>query len=183
MLAASARLFIRTTRATAVTKYFVIIPSALLGVSLLSISISDVLADLGLAAALVLTYFAIAKTFETNSRDFASGGGVFAASEQERTQGKLQVACLPASMTRAQIHALQLLPGSTIKFWDPPRSGLGRSWASQGWVLWRWHDASSDPALASGPPLVWRDANPISPTDPFAMASVIATAAQSIRQA
>ncbi len=54
MLAASARLFIRTTRATAVTKYFVIIPSSLLLVSLLSVTVSDVLADLSLPAALVL---------------------------------------------------------------------------------------------------------------------------------
>ena len=180
MLAASARLFIRNTRATAVTKYFVIIPGTLLLISLLSVTISDVLADLSLPAALVLGYFAVAKIFETNSNDFRSGSGPFAGTRRERTEGQLQIACLPASVTKAAVNALLMQPGCPIKLWQPPRTGLGSPWASQGWVFWRWYLAGADSDRDTVPKLVWHDAKPASAEDSFAIAQAITAAARDL---
>ena len=178
MLAASARLFIRTTRAMAVTKYFVIIPGLLLLISLMSLSISDVLADLGLPAALVLAYFAFAKTFDTNSHDFMSGSGAFAATHSERTQGQLQIACLPPSVLKAQVRALLMRPGCPIKLWEPPKTGLGSLWASQGWILWRWYLPGAAPDRAPEPSLAWQDVATVGAEDPFAIAQATTTAAR-----
>jgi adenylate cyclase len=179
MLAASARLFIRTTRATAVTKYFVIIPGSLLLISLLSVSISDVLADLSLPAALILGYFAFAKIFENNFHDFMSGSGPFAATRTERTQGQLQIACLLPSVPKATAHALLMQPGCPIKLWDPPKSGLGSAWASQGWVFWRWYLPGGHLDHETSPKLAWQDVNPQSFDDHFAIAQAIAAASKS----
>jgi len=180
MLAASARLFIRTTRATAVTKYFVIIPSSLLLVSLLSVTMSDVLADLSLPAALVLAYFAFAKIFETNFNDFRSGSGAFAATPTERTCGQLQIACLPATVTKETVNTLLMTPGCPIKLWQPPKTGLGSSWASQGWVFWRWYLGNAGSDLETVPKLIWHDAKPALADDFFAIARAITAAAKSV---
>jgi adenylate cyclase len=178
MLAASARLFIRTTRATAVTKYFVIIPGSLLVISLLSVSISDVLADLSLPAALVLGYFAFAKIFETNSHDFMSGSGPFAATRIERSEGQLQIACLPASAPKATVRALLMRPGCPIKLWDPPKTGLGTPWGAQGWVFWRWYLAAAQSERDPAPELAWRNVDPTCADSPFSIAEAIIAAAQ-----
>jgi hypothetical protein len=29
--------------------------------------------------------------------------------------------------------------------WEPDAQGLGRQWAAQGWVLWRWYPQGIDP--------------------------------------
>lgn len=195
MLAASARLFTRTTRATAVTKYFFIVPGTLLCISLLSVSISDVLVDLSLPAALVLGYFALAKIFETNSHAFMSGGGPFAATGHERHDGQLQIACLPATVSKETVHGLLMRPDvCPIKVWEPVKSGLGRAWAAQGWVLWRWYlplveDGLVDDGRAgslpaeSEPLLAWQNVNsrPAAGAS-FPLARIIAVAAQAASQ-
>ncbi|HTP39904.1 MAG TPA: CHASE2 domain-containing protein [Steroidobacteraceae bacterium] len=185
MLAASARLFVRATRVTAVTRYFFIVPSSLLLISLLSVSVSDRLVDLSLPAALVLLYFAIAKTFETQLHAFVSGGGVFAATRREQHEGQLQIACLPGTVSKDTVRGLQLRADACpIKVWEPVKSGLGVTWAAQGWILWRWHVPGSDPGPEPQPPLAWRNADPAPPAgDPFDLAHVIAAAAQSAWQA
>jgi adenylate cyclase len=146
MLAASARLFSRTDRATAVAKYFVIIPVVLLSISLLSVSVSDSLIDLSVPAAVVLGYFSIATIFETNSRAFAAGTGPFAPAPREVAVGQLQVACLPASLPRSTVAAMLIRSGCPIKLWTPLKTGLGKHWNGQGWVVWRWYVRGSDDA-------------------------------------
>jgi adenylate cyclase len=136
MLIASAQLFTRTNQALTVAKYFFIVPAVLLGTSLLSVSIGDVLVDLSVPAAVVLGYFTFAKLFDSNVRSFIAGTGPFAANTLEAA-GKLQIACLPASVTRQQVIDALKQRGSPIKLWEPEAVGLGKLWAGQGWVLWR----------------------------------------------
>jgi CHASE2 domain-containing sensor protein len=143
MLVASAQLFARTDQALTVAKYFFIIPAVLFAASLLSVSVSDTLVDLSVPAAMVLGYFTFAKLFDTNIRGFIAGTGPYAATHAE-TAGQLQVACLPASVPRTQVLQLLVAPGSASKLWEPDRQGLGRRWADQGWVLWRWRPQGTE---------------------------------------
>jgi adenylate cyclase len=176
MLAASAELFTRTNQALTVAKYFFIVPAVLLAISLLSVSISDLLVDLSVPAAVVLGYFTFAKLFDTNVRGFVSGTGPFAATAQE-SSGQLQVACLPASVTRAQVIELLAQRGSPVKLWEPESVGLGKRWAAQGWVLWRWYSPSSatpETSLA----ITWLDVPTTEAQGPaFSLATAIAEAA------
>jgi adenylate cyclase len=144
MLAGSALLFTRTNQALTVAKYFFIVPGVLLAVSLLSVSAGDLLVDLSVPAAVVLGYFTFAKLFDTNVRGFIAGTGPFAATPQE-AEGKLQIACLPGSVSRADVLRLLEKPGSPVKLWEPESAGLGKIWTAQGWVLWRWFKSSSVP--------------------------------------
>jgi len=189
MLAASAQLFTRTNQALTVAKYFFFVPGTLLLISLLSVSISDLLVDLTVPAAVVLGYFTFAKLFDTNTRGFVSGTGPFAATRGEAS-GRLQVACLPASVSRDRVLTLLMKPGFPIKLWEPVETGLGLPWAHQGWVLWRWfardadgaHDAPAQPregtAAAADLDPCWSD---VPTTDPhggsFSLAQTIAAAA------
>jgi hypothetical protein len=136
MLAASALLFAYTEQALTVAKYFFIIPTVLFAASLLSVSVSDVLVDLSVPAALLLGYFTFAKLFDTNMRDFIAGIGPYAATPTE-SAGQLQTACLPASVPREQVLKLLVRRGPPVKLWEPDAQGLGYLWAMQGWVLWR----------------------------------------------
>jgi adenylate cyclase len=154
MLVASAELFTRTNQALAVAKYFFIVPGVLLAVSLLSVSVSDWLVDLSVPAAVMLGYFTFAKLFDSNVRGFIAGTGPFTANAQEKT-GKLQVACLPATVERDHVLELLTAPGSTAKLWEPEPSGLGKFWAEQGWVLWRWSAADATPASTLN--IEWRE--------------------------
>jgi adenylate cyclase len=155
MLTASAELFTRTNQALTVAKYFFIVPGVLLAVSLLSVSVSDWLVDLSVPAAVVLGYFTFAKLFDTNVRGFIAGTGPFAATAQEKS-GQLQIACLPASTEREQVLELLTEPGSAAKLWEPEPVGLGKFWAEQGWILWRW-SAPAPPAPGSRLDIEWRD--------------------------
>jgi adenylate cyclase len=155
MLVASVELFTRTNQALTVAKYFFIVPGVLLAVSLLSVSVSDWLVDLSVPAAVVLGYFTFAKLFDTNVRGFIAGTGPFAANAQEKT-GQLQIACLPATVERDRVLGLLTEPGSSAKLWEPEPAGLGKFWAEQGWVLWRWTSAS-DAAQEGGSNIVWLD--------------------------
>jgi CHASE2 domain-containing sensor protein len=157
MLAASAQLFARTDQALTVAKYFFIIPAVLFGASLLSVSVSDTLVDLSVPAAMVLGYFTFAKLFDTNIRGFIAGTGPYAATREE-SAGQLQVACLPAAVPRSQVLQLLVQRGCANKLWEPEPQGLGRRWAEQGWVLWRWRLQRSDSdekttGAGDGPPL------------------------------
>ncbi|HEX9139855.1 MAG TPA: CHASE2 domain-containing protein [Steroidobacteraceae bacterium] len=184
MLAGSARLFSRTKQALALTKYFFIIPGVLLSVSLLSVSISDLLVDLSVPIAIVLGYFTIAKLFDTLYRNFLSGTGPFAANRQEKATGQLQIACLPATVPRERILRLLLDRGSPIKLWEPTDTGIGELWAGQGWVLWRWLTPEAK-GLTSGPAVAapeldlnWLDVPIIdSQADSFVLAKAIVAAA------
>jgi CHASE2 domain-containing sensor protein len=157
LLAASARMFIRATRVATVAKYLVIVPIALLMISLASISVSDLLMDLSAPAALVLGYFAVAKVFQLNSLGFASATGVFAPTENETANAVLQVACLPLSVPRDRVMRLLITPGCPNKLWEPPNTGLGKRWADQGWILWRWRQRKSEANAARRVPLDERD--------------------------
>ncbi|HEV7358919.1 MAG TPA: CHASE2 domain-containing protein [Steroidobacteraceae bacterium] len=176
MLAASAQLFTRTNQALTVAKYFFIVPAVLLAISLLSVSISDLLVDLSVPAAVVLGYFTFAKLFDTNVRGFISGTGPFTATAQE-SSGNLQVACLPASVTRAQVLELLAQRGSPVKLWEPESVGLGKRWVAQGWVLWRWVSpscATPQTSLA----ITWLDVPTTEAQGPaFSLATAIAGAA------
>jgi adenylate cyclase len=176
MLAASAQLFTRTNQALTVAKYFFIVPGVLLAISLLSVSVSDLLVDLSVPAAVVLGYFTFAKLFDTNVRGFIAGTGPFTATAQEAA-GKLQIACLPASVSRTQVLGLLEKRGTPLKLWEPESSGLGKIWASQGWVLWRWHipsEATPDADLD----IKWLDVPSIDAQNgSFSLAAAIAAAA------
>lgn len=183
MLAECVRIFIRTTRATAVTKYFVIIPASLLFVSMLSLSISDVLVDLSLPATLVLAYFAVAKIFETNTHDFISGSGVFAGTPTEKSRGQLQIACLPSGVPKATVYAYLMRRGYPLRLWETPKTGLGGPWAAQGWIFWRWYLPDADSHHESVPELSWQNVSAVATDNTFAIAQAIAAAAQTARAA
>jgi adenylate cyclase len=178
MLVASAELFTRTNQALTVAKYFFIVPGVLLAVSLLSVSISDWLVDLSVPAAVMLGYFTFAKLFDTNVRGFVAGTGPYAATAQE-SAAQLQIACLPATLLREQVLELVAERGSSVKLWEPEAAGLGKLWAAQGWVIWRWQrpaDATADRSLD----IRWLDVAPIDTAgDPFSLAAAIAEAAPS----
>jgi adenylate cyclase len=187
MLAAAVRLFSRTDRAPAVAKYFVIIPGALLTISLLSVSVSDLVIDLYVPTALVLGYFSIATIFDTNSRAFASGTAPFAPTPGELAAGKLQVACLPASVPRHRVDAMLMRPGCPIKLWAPLKTGLGKHWNGQGWVVWRWFVHGSPDGGPIAPPagaaeefdLRWHDVPALGVQgSTFSLAHTIVAAAQ-----
>jgi CHASE2 domain-containing sensor protein len=176
MLAASAQLFTRTNQALTVAKYFFIVPAVLLAISLLSVSVSDLLVDLSVPAAVVLGYFTFAKLFDTNVRGFIAGTGPFAATAREAA-GNLQIACLPMSMSRAQVLELLVQRGSPVKLWEPEAAGLGKVWAAQGWVLWRWF-LPADATPASDLDIEWWDVPPSEAQDgSFSLAAAITTAA------
>jgi adenylate cyclase len=174
MLTASAHLFTRTNQALAVAKYFFIVPGVLLAISLLSVSVSDLLVDLSVPAAVVLGYFTFAKLFDTNVRGFIAGTGPYAATPQEAS-GKLQIACLPASMSREQVLHLLTKPGAPVKLWEPESAGLGKIWAAQGWILWRWF-LPADATAAVAPDIKWLDVPTEGQGGGFSLASAIAEA-------
>jgi CHASE2 domain-containing sensor protein len=179
MLAVSAHLFARTSQALAVTKYFFFLPAALLAISLASISSSDLLVDLSVPAAIMLAYFTVAKLFDTNTHDFIAGSGPYAATPLEAA-GRLQIACLPAAISRQQVLSVVRRRGVPIKLWDPVDAGLGAQWARQGWVLWRWNAAADDaPSGAAAPELDlhWFDVTEPDAGGGFSLAQAIATAA------
>jgi len=178
MLAASAQLFTRTNQALTVAKYFFIVPGVLLAVSLLSVSVSDWLVDLSVPAAVVLGYFTFAKLFDTNVRGFVAGTGPYAATAREAA-GQMQIACLPATLLREQVLELVVERGSSVKLWEPEAVGLGKLWAAQGWVIWRWQLRGGATA-GKGLDIRWLD---VAPTDTggdaFSLAAAIAQAAAS----
>jgi len=180
MLAASAELFTRTNQALTVAKYFFIVPGMLLAVSLLSVSVSDWLIDLSVPAAVVLGYFTFAKLFDTNVRGFVAGTGPYAATAREAA-GQLQIACLPASLSREQVLELVAERGSSIKLWEPEAAGLGKLWAAQGWVIWRWQ-LQGDATAEKGLDIKWLEAQTETPDEAFSLATAIAQAAASARR-
>jgi CHASE2 domain-containing sensor protein len=175
MLAASAQLFTRTNQALAVAKYFFIVPGVLLAISLLSVSVSDLLVDLSVPAAVVLGYFTFAKLFDTNVRGFIAGTGPYAATPQEAA-GRLQIACLAPSVSRADVLRLLAKRGSPVKLWEPEPSGLGKIWAAQGWVLWRWF-LSADATPAAALHIEWLDVPSEAQEGSFSLAAAMARAA------
>jgi CHASE2 domain len=178
MLVASAELFTRTNQALTVAKYFFIVPGVLLVVSLLSVSVSDWLVDLSVPAAVVLGYFTFAKLFDTNVRGFIAGTGPYAATSSE-ARGRLQIACLPATMLRKQVLELVAERGSSVKLWEPEATGLGKLWAAQGWIIWRWQQPA-DATAAQGLDINWLVVAPIDTTGgAFSLAAAIAQAATS----
>jgi len=190
MLSASAQLFARTNQALTVAKYFFIIPTVLFAASLLSVSVSDTLVDLSVPAALVLGYFTFAKLFDTNIRSFIAGIGPYAATREE-SAAQLQIACLPASVPRPQILQLLVQRGSINKLWEPDMQGLGRRWADQGWVLWRWRVQGTESERKTafigddGPlQLCWVDVPAVADAcAPFSLAeSIITAASREIRE-
>jgi adenylate cyclase len=177
MLAAAARLFSRTDRATSIAKYFVIIPVGLLLISLFFVSVSDLLMDLSVPAAVLFGYFSIATMFETSSRGFLTGTGSFAPTPRELAGAQLQVACLPASLGRSAVQAMLMGSPYPIKLWIPPRVGLGKHWNGQGWVLWRWFVPGPRGAAASEPDLKWHDVPTADRGLAFSLAHTITAAA------
>jgi adenylate cyclase len=188
MLIASVELFTRTNQALTVAKYFFIVPGVLLGISLLSVSLSDMLIDLSVPAAVVLGYFTFAKLFDSNVRSFIAGTGPFTANKTESV-GKLQIACLPATVPRERVIDLLKTRGLPIKLWEPEAAGLGKFWSGQGWVLWRWLAAGETDSAQVQPqaqplPLCWFDAPSNQATaGTFALAqSIVMAASNSTRE-
>jgi adenylate cyclase len=178
MLVASAELFTRTNQALTVAKYFFIVPGVLLAVSLLSVSVSDWLVDLSVPAAVVLGYFTFAKLFDTNVRGFIAGTGPYAATTSE-ARGRLQIACLPPTVSRQHVLELVAERGSSVKLWEPEATGLGKLWAAQGWIIWRWQQPS-DATAGQGLDINWLEVAPIDATGgTYSLAAAIAQAAAS----
>jgi adenylate cyclase len=181
LLVPSTWVFTQTELSQITAKGFVVIPTILIAISLLSVSASDRLADLSAPTALILTYFAIAAVFEKHQRDYAHGVGVFTPNAAERAE-ELQVACLPPTWSRHQVLELLRLAQSPIKLWRPPEFGLGQRWIAQGWVLWQLAPrtavaaAASQRAKVNGTSLQWTGVSAGSP-EPFALAQAIAAAA------
>jgi adenylate cyclase len=137
LLVPAAYVFTHTEMSQVASRSLVAVPTVLLAISLLSVSVSEHLADLSVPTALVLSYFAIATLFETQHHDFACGMGVFAPTAGERAALRLQVACLPKSLGRDEVIRVLRETEPPAKVWRPAELGLGARWGSQGWVLWR----------------------------------------------
>jgi CHASE2 domain len=192
MLAGSALLFTHTNQALTVAKYFFIVPGVLLAISLLSVSLGDLLVDLSVPAAVVLGYFTFAKLFDTNVRGFIAGTGPYAATPHEAS-GKLQIAFLPASLSRRHVLGLLEKRGSPPKLWEPESAGLGKIWAAQGWVLWRWFPLAeatpagdATPAIDATPAgdldIQWSDVQPEGQAGSFPLATAIARAVSATKE-
>jgi hypothetical protein len=123
----------------------------------------------------VLGYFTFAKLFDTNVRDFIAGTGPYAATAQEAAE-RLQIACLPPSVSRAEVLGLLMKRGSPIKLWEPEPAGLGKFWTAQGWVLWRWFP-SSDATSTADLNIEWSDVPSETQEGSFSLAAAIAGAA------
>jgi adenylate cyclase len=153
LLAATAFLFARNVYVDRMAQQLLLIPAVLLGLALLSVSVSTVLFDLSVPLATVLTYFGAAQLFRKMENDFIAGAEAFAYTPGESRGRDLEIAALPESYSRAAV--LQLLrahPG--VKLWEPLPRGLGQLWLKQGWLLWRWSQGT-EAAAASAPTLQW----------------------------
>jgi hypothetical protein len=128
----------------------------------------------------VLGYFTFAKLFDTNVRGFVAGTGPYAATAREAA-GRLQIACLPASLLRERVLELVAERGSSIKLWEPEAAGLGKLWAAQGWVIWRWQ-LQGDATAEKGLDVKWLEAQTDTSDDTFSLATAIAQAAASARR-
>lgn len=186
LLLPSIWLFVHTELSQITSRGFVVIPSILIVISLVSVSVSDRLADLSAPIALILTYFAIATVFEKHQRDYVVGAGVFTPNAADRS-GTLQVACLPPAWTRRQVLELLRHTSQPIKLWRPTELGLGQRWLAQGWVLWRLTPRNRDAQDASArntidaDPLHWITVHTGGDGDePFALAQAVARAATSL---
>jgi hypothetical protein len=85
---------------------------------------------------------------------------------------------------RTQVLGLLEKRGSPVKLWEPESAGLGKIWAAQGWVLWRWF-LPSDATPAADLDIKWLDV-PIEGQEGFfslaaAIAKAAATAAREIK--
>jgi hypothetical protein len=184
LLIPSAYVFTHTELSQTTARAFVVIPTVLLAISLASVSMSNVVADLSVPTALILAYFATATLFENQHNNFVCGLGVFAPTTTEHATLQLQVACLPKSMGRDRVMSLLREARPPVKLWRPPEIGLGVLWVAQGWVLWRLvpRPSGTDPdthtSTVGGVTLHWIDAYPAcEPGDGFALAEAISRAA------
>jgi adenylate cyclase len=137
LIAGSALLFIRHDQAVTLSEYFVLVPVVLFALALLSVSTSYLLLDLGVPAAFALSYFAFASLFSRISRTYARGEESFAFTGKEIFGRHVEVAVLSRTTSRDSVRRL-LARFPAIKLWETPPKGLGISWQSEGWVLWRW---------------------------------------------
>ena len=182
LLVPSTYMFVRTELSQVTARGFVAIPTALLGISLLSVSVSNLLADLSVPIAMVLTYFTIATVFERQQASFLFGIGIFAPNETEKAT-QLQIACLPGSFTRHGVLELLQRCQEPIKLWRPTELGLGSHWVAQGWVLWRWTPREADAGAGSqtttvgGVGLRWIDVEAAGSDSTFSVARAISRAA------
>jgi len=183
LLVPSAYMFVHTELSQITARGFVVIPTALLGISLLSVSVSNLLADLSVPIAIVLTYFTIATVFEKQQANFVFGIGVFAPSAAEKAT-QLQIACLPGSFTRHRVLELLERCKEPIKLWRPTELGLGSHWVAQGWVLWRWApceasgDTGSQATTIDGVTLPWINVQAADSDNTFSVARAVSRAAE-----
>jgi adenylate cyclase len=180
LLAAAALLFSRTALVDRVAPQLLLLPTVLLVLALLSVSVSTLLFDLSVPLAAVLTYFAIGQLFRKAENDFIAGAESFAYTARELPGRSLEVATLPESHTRDEvIHLIRAQLG--VKLWEPMPRGLGQPWVTQGWVLWRWSKDDAPGSGSPGPQLRWVRvaADPSNPSRP-ALAQAIARAFEDI---
>ena len=90
----------------------------------------------------------------------------------------------PASVPRAEILKLLVQRGFPIKLWEPDAQGLGRQWALQGWVFWRWRPQGAELQKETGAAggdehvdLCWVDVSAAQYDGSFTLAESIITAA------
>jgi CHASE2 domain-containing sensor protein len=182
LLVPSTYMFVRTELSQITARGFVIIPTALLGISLLSVSVSNLLADLSAPIAMVLTYFTIATVFEKQQANFAFGIGIFAPCAAERAT-RLQIACLPGSFSRQRVLELLERCKEPLKLWRPTELGLGSHWVAQGWVLWRWAPLEANSGTGAqattidGVTLRWIDVQAGGSDNAFSVARAVSSAA------
>jgi hypothetical protein len=78
-------------------------------------------------------------------------------------------------VSREDVLRLLEKPGSPVKLWEPESAGLGKIWAAQGWVLWRWFQLSSAPP-AYDVDIRWLDVPIEGQGGSFSLAATIAKA-------
>lgn len=182
LLAPMTYMFVLTELSQVTARGFFAIPTALLGISLLSVSVSNLLADLSVPIAMVLTYFTFATAFEKQQANFLFGIGIFAPTAAEQAR-QLQIACLPGSFSRDRVLELVERCDEPIKLWRPTELGLGSHWVAQGWVLWRWTPRAADAGTGSktttvgGVALRWIDVQTGGSDNTFSVARAISMAA------
>ena len=153
LLSFAAWLFSHPVYVDRVSQQFLMIPTVLVGLALLSVSISTVLFDLTVPIATLLTYFAAGQLFRKSQNDFVAGTESFAFTPREIAGRSLEVATLPEAYSRDAVLTMIRAHLGT-KLWEPADLGLGHVWLKQGWLLWRWSkeepaDPSSESSAAS----------------------------------
>lgn len=139
----------RLNKRTSLVQYLFLIPTLLLGISLVSISISHVYMDLTMPAGLGISFFGIAQLIDKTGYSFATASDAFALKPEELSGRDIAVAVLPNTVSKAQILDY-IRRDSRVRLWEVPRGGFAQFWLDGVWMLWRFDEREGSSHAENG---------------------------------